>query len=340
VKHRKKSTEPSSSSDSNTLLIRGHEIPVSTRLIEQDKLRFYPDNPRVYSVVRTDGKIPSQDEIEKRLLEMEHVKALIQDIRLNKGLIEPLIVKDGTFEVLEGNSRLAAYRFLKKTDPVWWAYVKCTILPIDVDEALVFALLGQFHIKGKKDWAPYEQAGFLYRRYKKHHADLKVLALEIGISAKRVRHLVETYQFMVENNEDDINRWSYYDEYLRSNKIKKARNKFPQLDKLIVRKIRSEEIERAVDLRDQMPIICGAGKVLSKFVSGKVEFHEAYEAAVESGGDRRHLKTVKNFRGWITRPAVEQHLAEYEGKVRSALVYELSKIEARVRNLVRKFEVD
>ena len=34
----------------------------------------------------------------------------------NQGLIEPLIVRDDTFEVLEGNSRLAAYRFLAKSD--------------------------------------------------------------------------------------------------------------------------------------------------------------------------------------------------------------------------------
>src|SRR5579884_1719005 len=104
----------------NSILIRGTEIPAVTLQLEQQKLRFYADNPRVYSVLRGDGKVPSQEEIQKRLLEMEHVKELIQDIRLNKGLIEPLIVRDGTFEVLEGNSRLAAYRFLAKSDPVKW----------------------------------------------------------------------------------------------------------------------------------------------------------------------------------------------------------------------------
>jgi hypothetical protein len=210
----------------NSILIRGTEVPVRTEYLEQHKLLFYADNPRVYSVVHGKGEVPTQEQIQKRLLDMEHVRELIQDIRLNKGLIEPLIVKDGTLEVLEGNSRLAAYRFLAKTDPVKWGYVKCTILPADIDEALVFALLGQFHIRGKKDWVPYEQAGFLYRRFRKHHADLKALALEIGISATRVKHLVATYQFMVDNDEDNINRWSYYDEYLKSNKIKKARARY------------------------------------------------------------------------------------------------------------------
>ena len=322
----------------NSLLIRGQEVPVINTKIEQEKLRFYPENPRVYSVLRGNGEIPSQQEIQRRLLEMEHVRELIQDIKLNQGLIEPLIVRDGTFEVLEGNSRLAAYRFLAKSDPVKWGYVKCTVIPQDMDESLVFALLGQFHIKGKKDWAPYEQAGFLYRRFKKHHADLKVLALEIGISAQRVKHLVDTYQFMLDHDENDINRWSYYDEYLKSNKIGRAREKNPQLDSLVVGKIKSEEIPRAVDLREQLPVICSTPKVLAKFVTGSYDFEDAYDAAVQAGGDSAHLKTVKKFREWITRPRVEQHLSDYKGTIRNSTLFELRKIESRVRHLLKKLE--
>ena len=322
----------------NSILIRGNEIPVTSQKLEQNTLRFYSDNPRVYSVVRGGGSVPSQDEIQIRLLEMEHVKELIQDIRLNKGLIEPLIIRDGTYEVLEGNSRLAAYRFLAKSDPVKWGYVKCTVLPRDIDEALIFTLLGQFHIKGKKDWVPYEQAGFLYRRFKTHNADVKALALEIGISAKHVNHLVETYQFMVDHGENGINRWSYYDEYLKSNKIRHAREQYPQLDSVVIGKIRSEEIERAVDLREQLPMICGAPKILAKFVSGNLDFSEAYDAAVQAGGDNVHLKTVKKFREWITQPRVEEHLIDYQGKVKGSVIFELRKIESRVRHLLKKLD--
>ncbi|MCL2658973.1 MAG: ParB N-terminal domain-containing protein [Acidobacteriaceae bacterium] len=324
--------------DASTLTIRGREVPVLNTKIEQDKLRFYPENPRVYSVLHGNGEVPSQSEIQKRLLEMEHVKVLIQDIERNKGLIEPLIVRNGTFEVLEGNSRLAAYRFLAKSDPVKWGYIKCTVIPQDIDESLVFALLGQFHIKGKKDWAPYEQAGFLYRRFKKHNADLKTLANEIGISSKHAKHLVDTYQFMLDHNVDDIDHWSYFDEYLKSNKISRAREKNPQLDSLIVGKIKSEEILRAVDLRDYLPVICSAPKVLAKFVTETYDFDEACDAAVKAGGDSEHFQTVKRFREWITRPSVEQHLMDYDGTVRSSTVFELRKIESRVRNLLRKLE--
>ena len=64
--------------------------------LEHTKLKFWPDNPRVYSAIRGNGAAPTQEEIQEHLLKMEHVKALIHDIELNGGLIEPLIVRDGT----------------------------------------------------------------------------------------------------------------------------------------------------------------------------------------------------------------------------------------------------
>ncbi|MDR3546858.1 MAG: ParB N-terminal domain-containing protein [Candidatus Pacebacteria bacterium] len=329
----------SSTQTSTSIRIRGVDVPVVMKQLEQTTLRFYPENPRVYSVLHASGKPPSQEDIQSQLLELEHVKELIVSIRINKGLLEPLMVKDTTFEVLEGNSRLAAYRYLAKSDPVKWGMVKCTILPQDIDDSLVFTLLGEFHIKGKKDWAPYEQAGFLYRRFTKHNADLKALAAEIGMSSQRVKHLVDVYQFMSDKNENDVSRWSYYDEYLRSTKIRRVREDHPELDDMIVNKIRSEEITRAMDLRDQLPVICSTPKVLNKFLAKTQSFETAYESAVSQGGDSAHLKTVKRFREWVTRQDTENQLQESEGKIRSSAIFELQKIEARVRNLLKKMQV-
>jgi hypothetical protein len=323
----------------DTMLIRGNKVPVKNMDVEQSKLKFWPDNPRVYTAVRGNGSVPSQVEIQDRLLQLEHVKALVYDIELNGGLIEPLIVRDNTYDVLEGNSRLAAFRELARRKPLQWVYVKCIVLPANIDEALIFALLGQFHIKGRKDWAPYEQAGFLYRRYTQHEEQFKSLAVEIGMSSNKVKHLVNTYQFMVDNNQEDISQWSFFDEYLKSSKIRRAREKFPELDKLIVKKIRSGEIARAVDLREQLPVICAAPKVIAKFVARTLDFTEAFGTAVDAGGDTNHVKTVKKFRDWVTRPQVQDRLLECEGKIRSTVVFELGKIELRVRSLLKKLEL-
>lgn len=112
-----------------TLLIRGVEVPVSTTTLPQAELRFFVDNPRVYSIVRVDGEEPSQADIERKLLEMDHVKALIQDIKRDGGLTDPVVVRAGGLEVLEGNSRLAAYRALAKIDPIKWGRMKVRLLP-------------------------------------------------------------------------------------------------------------------------------------------------------------------------------------------------------------------
>src|SRR5713101_640731 len=97
-------------------------------------------------------------------------------------------------------------------------------------------------IKGRKDWVPYEQAGFVYRRFKNHGVGLEAVSKEIGLSLKQVMHLIDTYQFMIDHDEIEVGRWSYYDEYLKSAKITKAKKKYPELDKMIVKKIKSAEI--------------------------------------------------------------------------------------------------
>jgi hypothetical protein len=154
-------------SGKSSLTLAGREIPVIHRFLSQVALKFYPENPRIYSMISADEKTPSQLEIEHRLGDMDHVKQLVQSIRANGGLLDPIIVRDGDCVVLEGNSRLAAYRLLAKSDPIKWGKVKCCLLPSTIEESLIFALLGEYHIIGRKDWAPYEQAGYLYRRGEK-----------------------------------------------------------------------------------------------------------------------------------------------------------------------------
>ena len=314
----------------DTLLIRGVDVAVQITRLSPADLRFFVDNPRVYSILRSDGEEPGQDVIERKLLEMDHVKALIQDIRRDGGLTDPVVVRAGSLEVLEGNSRLAAYRALARTDPVKWATMKCKLLPEDIDEKLIFALLGQYHIKGKKDWAPFEQAGFLYRRSTVHNIEAAQLAQEIGLSKQKVQHLIDTYQFMLDHDETDTARWSYYDEYLKSRSIRKARLAQPRFNALVVEKIKSGEIARAVDVRDRLPIICSAPKVLKKFANSTYDFEEAHEHAVDAGADSTPYKKLATFQKWLTKPGVATALGRTEGETRKKIEYSLDKIARQV----------
>ena len=111
----------------DTLILRNREIPVKLGHLRQADLRFYPENPRVYSIVCSNGQDPTQGEIERTLVEMEHVKQLRNSIKLNGGLTDPVLVRDKSFVVLEGNSRLAAYRLLAQKDPIKWDLIKCKV---------------------------------------------------------------------------------------------------------------------------------------------------------------------------------------------------------------------
>lgn len=321
-----------------TLRIRNQDIPVRTIWIEQNRLKFFVDNPRIYSVVRAGGKLPDQTEIFEELLEQEHVRELKEDIKLNGGLMDPLIVKDGTLEVLEGNSRLAACRWLYENDKAnapLWGKVKCTLLPKDILEPLIFAILGQYHIRGKKDWVPYEQAGFLYRRFHFHKEDIPTVADELGINRGEAQHQIEVFGFMIKHNEVKRDRWSYYDEYLKSKKIKKARDQYPDFDKLIVQKIRNSEIKRAVDVRDSLPAICvGPAKNLKRFVEGKMDFDDAHRNAMDAGGGSVEYKRLHTFRQWLAKADTETDLVETKEKnIRDRINFELEKIEKRSKQL-------
>ena len=269
---------------------------------------------------------------------MDHVKALIQDIKRDGGLTDPVVVRAGSLEVLEGNSRLAAYRALAKIDPLKWATIKCKLLPEDLDESLIFALLGQYHIKGKKDWAPFEQAGFLYRRSTVHNIDSVQLAQELGLSKHKVEHLINTYQFMLDHHETDTARWSYYDEYLKSRPIRKVRLGQSSFDALVVEKVKSGEIARAVDIRDRLPVICSAPKVLRKFAKRTHDFEEAYERAVDAGADSTPYKKLATFRKWLAKPEVATALGRTQGETRKKIEFELDRLAGRVKTVRGKLK--
>jgi len=135
---------------------------------------------------------------------------------------------------------------------------------------------------------------------------------------------------MEDKGDNNVDRWSYYYEYLKSKKIGKARAQYPDLDDIIVAKIESEEIAKAVDVRDQLPVICSTPKVLSKFVNNSVNFEKAYDSAVSAGGDNTTLNQIKRFRELITRADTEEGLLESEVRIQKNAVYELRKISDRL----------
>ena len=184
-----------------TLIIGKQEFIVQLRELNQADLQFYPENPRVYSVLNVLDENPTQDEIQQYMCSLDHVKQLKVSIESNGGLIDPLVVRDGDFTVLEGNSRLAAYRLLCAIDPIKWGKVRCKVLPHDISDSAIFTLLGQYHIIGRKDWEPFEQAHYLYRRHKQTKTPVAFMAQELGISKQKAEKMIQVIEFMIEHND-------------------------------------------------------------------------------------------------------------------------------------------
>jgi hypothetical protein len=314
------------------LIIRKKSIPITIEFLPQSSLKFYLENPRVYSVVRSDDEEPTQEDIEAALRQREHVRQLKVDIEANGGLTDAVIVRGSSREVVEGNSRLAAYRMLAERDPISWAFMKCNVLPDDIDDSLIAALLGQYHLAGKAEWPPYEQAGFLHRRFYKHKVDIKALSQEMPLKHSMIKLYIATYQFMLDQADNTQARWSHYLEYLKSGKIKKARERYPDFDKTLIGKIKRGEMT-AQDLRDKLPVICDSPKTVHKMLDRKVTFDDAFEEAENSGVTSNAFKRLSSFRRWLGTSQAHQQVLRAKGPAAAKIKFEVEKIHSDVRKL-------
>lgn len=310
-------------------LVREEEVPVRDLL-------FYVDNPRVYSMLHNDGEAPTQEDIEEHMLGMEHVKELRQSIE-QVGLIDPLIVRDEDFVVLEGNSRLAAYRKLAKKDPIKWGKVKCKILPADIDNDTIIIILGQYHIVGRKDWSPFEQAGFILRGLEDTKYPIDELAQKLGISITAAKNYVRVYEYMREHDDLVPAKWSYYEEFLKNRSIKDEIKTNTALEERVVAQIKQGEIHEAADIRKLGEIIKAkskpAKKALGKYAEGKVTLNSAYEELKDSGQINDVLQRITRFKEYINDTDLDDKIGGANKELQDKIKYEIKQISKRIKKL-------
>lgn len=288
------------------------EFEVEVCELNQADLKFYIENPRIYSIVNINGVEPSQEDIEEQLCNMDHVKQLKLSIESNGGLIDPLIVRNGDFTVLEGNSRLAAYRLLCSKDPIKWGKIKCKLLPENIDDAAIFALLGQYHIIGRKDWDPFEQANYLYRRQQNTRLPIEFMAQELGISKQKAKKMLEVIEFMIKSGDLNKRHWSHYEEYLKNPGIKKYRDTNPDIDDTIVASIKADEIKDAKDMRKLGEIAKisdkQSKKVMVKISKGEISIYDGYSELDDAGKFDDVIKRLNSFRLYIADASIKKQI--------------------------------
>ena len=320
------------------------EFEVEERIINQHELLFYEENPRIYSILQSNDEPTTQEGIEKILSNMDHVKQLRTSIEQNGGLIDPLIVieRDNNYIVLEGNSRLAAYRILSQRDAYKWKDVRCCVLPSTVSDDDIFTLLGQYHLIGRKDWSVFEQAAYLFRKKESSGLETDILAKSLGLTKGTVEQYLRVYSFMRDNNDLRPDRWSHYDEYLKSQGIKKYRDTSPEIDDTIVCQIKADKIKRAVDIRDVLaPIAKSNDKTAKRLMKDIIEqkttiydAHDRFESTGKTGG--AYIK-IKKFRETVVDSDFQNKIKSEAASTKS-IAFELNKIKAAIDKLLREIQ--
>jgi len=301
----------------DTIIIGKKAVSVEFRSIPQSELKFYVENPRLYSIAKED-ETPEQAVIEAHLSELEHVEQLKVSIECNGGVIEPLYVRDGDFLVLEGNSRLAAYRSLARENPEneKWREIRCCVLPADIDEETVFTLLGQHHIIGRKDWEPYEQATYLYKRQQKTGKTVREMAEELGLSTKQANKYIKTIEFMIDHGDSNEKHFGCYENYLKNASIKKVRETELTLDERVADAVKNEQIKSPRNVVRQLSDTAKvavegdeeAQRVISEVARGNMEIHDAHTQIENSGKFENVVQKLRRFDNDICKTGFENQL--------------------------------
>jgi len=313
--------------------------PVMVEDVEmnQIELLFYPDNPRVHNAMHSsDNEDPSQEELEKKMCSLDSVKKLKVNIDAMGGLLNPIVILKNT--VLEGNSRLAAYRLLAKENKEKWTTIKCTKLPDDIPEELILAYLGSVHLVGQTPWTPFEKASYIYRVKEKSRRPVKAMADDMGLNANEAELYVEVYQTMLDAEDVKPNKWSYYFELLKNKNLRKVDKEHPDLEVIstIVDKIKHGELEEAKDVRKIAEIAKSKHEdsimILDEYLHEDMPLDDAVELASDLNKAQSIRKGFEKFRKLLIDNFVD---IQNQTKLDADLNMMIKNIEDTMKELIK-----
>ena len=315
--------------------IQNETIEYRERELKVDELKFWPENPRVYSALRQKlfGEEPTQKDIEEVMTSLENVKRLRSSIKAFGGLTHPLFVRNGV--VIEGNSRLAAYRLLCRIDKIKWAKVRCNVLPDDMSDDLVFALIGSIHIAGVTEWTPFEQAGYLFRHLQKSKKPIEAIAKDCGLTSSKAKLYVKVYETMLANEDTDQSKWSYYVEMLKNSDITTKSKNFPELNLIdtLCKKIKDGSITKANEFRDIGKLAKANSSEAYKALEAYINDEESLESAVtkvSAEEQKKHARHIaKSFREFLANPSFIHQLMNDDEEFK----FEMDRIISRINKL-------
>lgn len=173
-----------------------HYIELPVENIELDK-----SNPRIARGLAYYDHITS--EILALLLgsNSDACASLRESIKENKGIIHPIIVNrksDGTYVVIEGNTRLQIYKdFIANGEPGDWSKIKAVVYDC-LDDDKMHSIRLQAHLVGPREWDPYSKAMYLHHLANVEHMPMSRLISFCGGTSKKseIEHMISAYNDM------------------------------------------------------------------------------------------------------------------------------------------------
>lgn len=131
----------------------------------------------------------------------EACTSLRESIRENGGIINPIVVNkrnDGSYVVIEGNTRLQIYKdFIKAGVPGDWTKIRAIVYE-NLENNRMHAIRLQAHLIGPREWDPYSKALYLQYLANVERMPMTTLVSFCGGNSKasEIRNMIAAYNDM------------------------------------------------------------------------------------------------------------------------------------------------
>jgi len=311
--------------------VLGREIEFTNEQLDISELRFYMENPRINYILTTHQGPVTQDLIQAKLLALDSTKDLVRDVLENKGLIEEVLVCGN--EVVEGNTRLAAYRRLHARYPAdpTWARIPAKVLHGEVKPEELFFILGTFHIRGKTEWGAYEKAAYIDRMVNELHESPSVVASQLGHKGGTVEAILKAYNAMSTvflpslpqtaddfETQDALRKYAYFEALYRQKELAAIAETTPGFVEEFAGWVKLGVFPKAADVRE-LPKVLANKRATDVFLRTIDEDPEAaYNEAMLKLNEVKpekvdpFYKEIRKFRNLIEDTAPHVQKAELE----------------------------
>lgn len=222
------------SNDPNYIVINKRKIVTKLEEVDIFSIHFYKDNPRINYILSKEGNV-DEETIEDRLWRLDSTKKLKNEIEDNGGLKEEIIVHNDM--VIEGNTRLCAYRHIYKESPSEekenWRKIRAKVIVSEIDTKELFQLLGTLHIRGKTQWDLYEKASYVDKMINEEKMSMDELKKIVNETETTITNQLKAFKLMSEyylkkisdlrDEKTEIKKFSIFEEYFKNSNLQQLK---------------------------------------------------------------------------------------------------------------------